>query len=168
MHSSDTRFYRQESGNRLYRRSLYTFWKRSAPPASLEIFNAPSRETCTVRRERTDTPLQALVTMNDVQFVEAARRLAENALRAADNNPDRSLDYISWRVIGRELNAKEREIASQSYHDYLKYYDSKPEDARKLIDTGESDADPALPPAELAAVTMLATQFLNLDEALTK
>src|SRR5207302_7374774 len=80
MIGSDTRDYKRDSGPSLYRRSLYTFWKRAAPPASMEIFNAPSRETCTVRRDRTNTPLQALVTLNDPQLVEAARHLGQKPL----------------------------------------------------------------------------------------
>ncbi len=83
MPESDTRIYKRYNGENLYRRSLYTFWKRAAPPASMEIFNAPSRETCTVHRERGDTPLQALVTLDDPQFVEAARHLAQLTIRAS-------------------------------------------------------------------------------------
>src|SRR5690349_24938924 len=88
MKGSNTRFYKQDHGDKLYRRSLYTFWKRSAPPASMDIFNAPTRENCTVRRERTDTPLQALVTMNDTQFIEAARKLAQSALSKGGETRD--------------------------------------------------------------------------------
>src|SRR5712671_1398458 len=95
MFGSNTRFYKPDTGENLYRRSMYTFWKRSAPPASMDIFNAPSRETCTVRRERTDTPLQALVTLNDPQFVEAARVLAQHALVAGRGDFDGELDFIA-------------------------------------------------------------------------
>ena len=99
MFGSNTRFYKPDTGANLYRRSLYTFWKRSAPPASMDIFNAPSRETCIVRRERTDTPLQALVAMNDPQWVEAARVLATHALREASPDFNQRLDFVTDRVL---------------------------------------------------------------------
>ena len=88
MRESNTRDYKQDKGENLYRRSMYTFWKRAAPPPSMDILNAPSREYCTVRRERTNTPLQALVTLNDPQFVEAARHLAQSALKKGGDNDD--------------------------------------------------------------------------------
>jgi hypothetical protein len=127
MDVSNTRFYKRDSGDKLYRRSMYTFWKRSAPPASMDIFNAPSRESCTVRRERTDTPLQALVTMNDTQFVEAARVLAQNALLSSRKGVDRQIDYIANRLLARDLEQKEFTVVAKSYKDYLNYYDSKPQ-----------------------------------------
>jgi hypothetical protein len=101
MIGSNTRDYRRDNGANLYRRSLYTFWKRAAPPASMEIFNAPSRETCTVRRERTNTPLQALVTLNDPQFVEAARYLAQRALKEGGDKVEGRLDFLARRLLAR-------------------------------------------------------------------
>ncbi len=101
MIGSNTRDYKRDTGEKLYRRSMYTFWKRSAPPASMDIFNAPTRETCTVRRERTNTPLQALVTLNDPQFVEAARHLAQLALKQGgetDEAGSTSSRSGCWRV----------------------------------------------------------------------
>jgi hypothetical protein len=168
MEDSNTRFYRQDRGEKLYRRSLYTFWKRSAPPASMEIFNAPSRESCTVRRERTNTPLQALVTMNDPQFFEAARSLAEKALVAGRGDFDRELDFIAVRLLARPLNGREREIAQRAFRDYQTYYGAHAEDARKAISVGESKPNPNLPAPDFAAMTMLASQMLNLDEVLHK
>ena len=168
MIGSNTRFYKRGAGEDLYRRSLYTFWKRSAPPASMDIFNAPTRETCTVRRERTDTPLQALVTMNDQQFVEAARNLAQRALREAHGNLDLEIDFMTARLLARPFDQKEREIVKRAYQDYLAYYDSHPEDAQKLLSVGESKADlPAAAP-QVAALTMVANQVMNLDEVLNK
>jgi hypothetical protein len=167
MLGSNTRFYRRDTGANLYRRSLYTFWKRSAPPASMDLFNAPTRENCTVRRERTNTPLQALVTMNDTQFVEAARHLAETALKDGETW-DQRLDGMTARVLARKLDLKERAVAERSYKDFLKHYDSHPEDAKKLIRVGEYESSTGADPTVLAALTMVANQILNLDEALNK
>jgi hypothetical protein len=167
MLGSNTRFYKRDSGAGLYRRSLYTLWKRAAPPASMEILNAPTRESCAIRRERTDTPLQALVTMNDVQFVEAARALAGAAM---DNGLafDSRLDYISARILMRPLTAIERGIAHKAYDDFAHYYLAHPDDARKFLNDGERKGDPGLPADEFAALTMLANQMFNLDEALNQ
>ena len=166
MLGSNTRFYKRDSGDKLYRRSMYTFLKRSAPAPSMEIFNATTRENCTVRRERTDTPLQALVTMNDVQFVEAARRLAERALQAAEF--ERQLDVLTLRLLSRRFDEREREASKRAYRDFLRFYDGKPDEAKKLIAQGESKPSPSLGAPELAAMTMLANQLMNLDEALNK
>ena len=167
MEGSNTRFYKQDSGNSLYRRSLYTLWKRAAPPASMEVFNGPTRESCVVRRERTNTPLQALAAMNDVQFVEAARFLAESAMENATGF-DARLDYLSARVLGRPLAANERLIARKAYTDFEHYYAAHPEDARKFLDDGDRKSDPSLAPSEHAGFTMLASQLFNLDEVLNK
>ncbi len=166
MLGSDTRFYKQDPGG-LYRRSLYTLWKRAAPPASMEILNAPTRESCTVRRERTDTPLQALVTMNDVQFVEAARAIAGAAIENGLTFPAR-LSYLSSRILMRPLTLDEQRIARKAYDGFEGYYSGHPEDARKFLDDGERKGDPGLPAAQYAALTMLANQFFNLDEALNQ
>jgi len=168
MEGSNTRFYHRDSGDKLYRRSLYTFWKRSAPPASMDIFSAPTRETCTVRRERTDTPLQALVTMDDPQFVEAARNLAQHAIDSAQGNLDREFDFMAIRLLARNLEQTERDIAKRAYQDYLAYYGSHSDDARKLLSIGESKVNETLAPSQAAALTMVANQMLNLDEVLNK
>ncbi|MBL8240609.1 MAG: DUF1553 domain-containing protein [Bryobacterales bacterium] len=167
MNGSNTKFYKRDEGTKLYRRSLYTFWKRSAPPASMDLFNAPTRENCTVRRERTNTPLQALTTMNDPQFVEASRNLAERAMKASAEFNAR-LDYVSERVLARPLATKERDVLRRAYLDLQAHYEGHAGEARKLVRVGESKPDAALPEAEFAAWTMLASNVLNLDEALNK
>jgi hypothetical protein len=167
MPESNTRNYKRDSGENLYRRSLYTFWKRSAPPASMDIFNAPARETCTVRRERTNTPLQALVTLNDIQFVEAARTLAQRTLKEAGTD-DARLDYIARRLLDRPFRADETAIVKASLADLLKHYRGDVPDAKKLVALGESKADPSLDVAALAAWTMVANELMNLDEVLNK
>ncbi len=168
MPESNTRRYQRDLGESLYRRSLYTFWKRAAPPAVLDIFNAPSRETCTVRRERTNTPLQALATMNDPQFVEAARKLAETALEQSQNDAKKAMAFITKRVLAREPRGSESEVLRDALSQFQTFYKAHPEEARKLIGVGESKPSSALDPSQLAAVTLVANQILNLDEALNK
>ncbi len=168
MDNSNTRVYKADTGASLYRRSLYTFWKRSAPPPSMDIFDAPSREECVVRRERTNTPLQALVTMNDPQFVEAARVLAQNALLSSRSNVDRQVDYMAERLLARSFNDQERAVIVNSYRDYLAYYEAVPADAAKLLNAGESRPPTDLPAPRLAAMSMVANEIMNLDEVLVK
>ena len=168
MIGSDTHDYKTDSGESLYRRSMYTFWKRAAPPASMDIFNAPSRELCTARRERTNTPLQALVTLNDPQFVEAARRLAERTLREGGDADASRADFLARRLLARPLSDEERLVVEKSLASLLDYYRQHAEDAKKLIATGQSKSDDKLDVATLAGWTMLANQMMNLDEVLNK
>ena len=167
MPGSDTREYKQDSGESLYRRSVYTFWKRSAPPASMEIFNAPNRETCTVRRDRTNTPLQALVTLNDVQFIEAARHLAEVTMTTEATTPGR-VELLAKQLLGRSFKAEEATIVTKIQADLAASYKLKPDEAKKLLAVGDSKPDAKLDAAELAAWTMVVNQLLNLDEVLCK
>jgi mono/diheme cytochrome c family protein len=167
MIGSNTRNYQQDSGEALYRRSLYTFWKRSAPPASMDVFNAPNREHCVVVRERTNTPLQALVTLNDPQLVEAARTLAELALQAESGQQGR-IDFMAQRLLARRLTSQETAILQASLEKFQSYYSAHPDDSKKLIEVGESEIEATLPPAELATWTMVANQLMNLDEVLNK
>ncbi len=164
MKQSDTGSYKADQGEGLWRRSVYTFWKRTAHLPSLDIFNAPSREACTVRRERTNTPLQALVTLNDPQYVEASRVLAERAL-AGGKDFDSRLDAVTLPVIARRLDAKERAVARQLLDAATVRYRADAKAAAELVAVGARPATHA-DKAELAAWTLLASKILNLDEAL--
>ncbi len=167
MIGSNTRDYKRDTGENLYRRSLYTFIKRSAPPASMEIFNATAREQCTVRRERTNTPLQALVTLNDVQFIEAARHLAQTVLKSGGTT-EQQLDQLAKRLLARPFRPSELPVVKNSLDELLAYYRDHEADAKALIATGESKPDATLDPKILAAWTMLANEVMNLDEVLNK
>jgi len=168
MPESNTRIYRRDQGENLYRRSLYTFWKRAAPPASLDIFNAPSREVCTVRRERTNTPLQALVTLNDPQFIEAARALAQLTLKQAGEGPDSRIDFIARRLLSRPLLPPEQQVVRASAERLIAFYQSHPEDATRLMAVGELKPAANQEPDIVAAWTMLANELMNLDEVLNQ
>jgi hypothetical protein len=168
MIGSNTRNYQPDRGESLYRRSLYTFWKRAAPPASMEVFNAPSREACTVHRERTNTPLQALVTLNDPQFVEAARHLAQSALKEGGPTDDHRCDFMARRLLARPLRPEERTVVQAMLKDLAAYYQAHPQEARAVLAVGESAADGSLDARSLAAWTMVANSLMNLDEVLNK
>ncbi len=167
MPSSNTAKYKQDTGDKLYRRSIYTFLKRTAPPANMEILNAPTREIFCVRRERTNTPLQAFVTMNDIQFIESARVLASKAL-TDQSDLDSQLDFISTRILSRLFDQQERDILKASYQLQLDNYQANPEEAQQLISYGEIDTDTSLDPAQLASLTMVCSQIFNLDETINK
>jgi hypothetical protein len=167
MPESDTRYYKADTGESLYRRSLYTLWKRAAPPPNMDVFNAPSRETCTVRRERTDTPLQALVTMNDTQYVEAARVLAQHAIQSGDTFGARA-NFLARRVLARDFRPDELPVLRAAFDDLMAGYKTEPDEAKRLVKVGESKPDESIDPATHAAWTMLANQVMNLDEALNK
>ncbi len=159
--------YTQDKGENLYRRTIYNFWKRQSPSPNMEVFNAPTREACPVRRERTNTPLQALVTLNDPQFVEAARRLAEVALKDG-GDPAVAISKIAQRVLLRARAAAETDVVMRTAHDLEQQFATNSESAKAFLAVGESKADPNLPAPQLAALTMVASQLLNLDEALNK
>ena len=167
MPESNTRYYERDSGESLYRRSLYTFWKRAAPPPTMEIFNAPSREICTVRRERTNTPLQALATLNDPQFIEAARHLAELS-QAEARGDDQAIQFMAGRVLSRPLTSEELAIARSTLNDIRGFYKFDAESARRLVTVGDSKPSAKIPLPQLAAMTLVASQLMNLDEAITK
>jgi len=165
--SSNTANFKQDSGDALYRRSLYTFWKRTAPPPTLSTFDAPSREECCVRRERTNTPLQALVLLNDVQHVEAARVFAERLLSREESDTARLA--LALRVVtSREASAEEVEILAELLSAQREFYEAHPDAAKALIEAGDSVVAQGHYPSALAAWTVLASTVLNLHEAITK
>jgi len=160
--------YRQDHGENLYRRSLYTFWKRAVPPPALMLFDSAGREACTVRESRTNTPLQALTLMNDVTYMEAARVLAERMMREGGNAPAERAAWAFRRATARLPGPRETQTLLDSFHYYLDQYRTNPEAARKLISQGESPGDQKLDSGELAAYTSVASLILNLDEVVTK
>ncbi|MDE2713038.1 MAG: PSD1 and planctomycete cytochrome C domain-containing protein [Verrucomicrobiota bacterium] len=166
--SSNTRNYKQGKGDDLYRRSIYTFLKRTAPAPFMTSFDAPSREqSCTVRG-RSNTPMQALQLMNDVQHVEAARNLAQRILNAA-NTDDNARIRWAWRAVtSRQPDATEAQIIANVLASHRSRFEKDTEAAKKLTAFGESKADLKLKPVELAAWTLVANLLLNLDEVVNK
>lgn len=155
-------------GDDLYRRSLYTFWRRTVPPPSMMNFDNSSREICSVSLNSTNTPLQALNLMNDPQFVEAARALGERMLREGGALPADRISFGHRLVLARAPEEKSLRILERGYRDYLSTFRTQPERASSLVAIGKSKAYSGLDTAELAAMTMVANTLLNLDETVSK
>jgi hypothetical protein len=160
--------YEQSHGKDLYRRGMYTFWKRTVPPAALATFDAPDREKCTVRRAQTNTPLQALVLLNDTAYVEAARALAQRVLLEIPKDDNRRIEYAFRLATARKPAGSEKGVLRQLLKGRLKEYQQDRPAALKLLAIGESPRDKRLDAAEHAAWTTVASAILNLDETITK
>lgn len=159
--------YVQDTGDKLYRRSMYTFWKRSAPPPTMQTFDAPEREYCIVRRPTTNTPLQALVLLNETGFVEASRKFAERAL-AAGASPEERLRFAFRVATSRPPAEREEQILLGLLSREQAAFAADPARAEALLKVGESPADPRLDSLELASWTVVCNALLNLDETVTK
>lgn len=152
----------------LYRRGLYTFWKRASPPPSLQSFDAPDREFCVVSRHNTTTPLQALVLLNDPTYVEAARQLGTRMIREGGATPDERFNFAIGLATSRPPTDSERAVLNRVFLSQAERFKADPEAARNLLSAGASPVDPNLDPVELASYTMVASTILNLDETVTR
>lgn len=165
--SSNTNNFKRDDGQALYRRSMYTFWKRTSPPPQMATFNAPTREFCVVRRDVTNTPLQTLVLWNDEQFLEAARALAQRTLGETDD-PDAGLSLIYQRCTGKTPNDRALAVLRDTLVHFQQRYAESPEDAAALLTQGEHPLPEQYDPAELAAWMMVSSAVLSLDETIVR
>ncbi|HEX9793158.1 MAG TPA: DUF1553 domain-containing protein, partial [Planctomycetota bacterium] len=166
--ATNARSFLKDEGEGLWRRSLYTFIKRTAPPPGLTVFDAPNRENCVVRRQRTNTPLQALALMNDEQYVEASRVLAERTMREGGATADERAFWAFRQVTTRTPSADELGVLLGLYHEQFHAFLDDDAAARALIEIGDAPTDAGLDPTELAAWTLIGNLLLNLDEVLVK
>ena len=160
--------YKQDKGPALYRRSLYTYWKRTVTPPFMANFDSPNREVCTVYENRTNTPLQALDLMNDVTFLEASRKLAERMMEQGGASPASRIDYGFELLLARAPRDAEREVLLDSFHSFDAKYRSDPKAAEDYLSYGEAERNKNLNTADLAAYATVASLIFNLDEAVTK
>ena len=147
---------------------MYTFWKRTAPPPALNVFDAPEREFCQVRRPQTNTPLQALVLLNDPTYLEASRKIAERVMREGGGAIDKRIAFAFHLATARAPSANEMKVLRATFDRRLAEFKTKPEVAMELLSIGESTRDDKLDASELAAYTTVASMVLNLDEVITK
>lgn len=160
--------YQRDKGDKLYRRSLYTFWKRASPPPGMMTFDSAGREACTVRESRTNTPLQALTLMNDETYVEAARKIAERMLREGGATEQERISHGFLLLLARPASRGELDVLTQTLHRQRDRFETNPAEALKLLAQGDSPRDERMKTTELAAYTLVASTILNLDEAVTK
>lgn len=165
--SISNRKYDQGEGEDLYRRSIYTYWMRTIPPPTMMAFNAAEREVCTVRKDLTTTPLQALTMMNNITFVEAARFIAERMVEEGGKRPAQKLAHGFKLILGRAPKAAEQRALIRNYRAYREEFKAEPKTATALLATGLKSRNSKLPAPEIAAWTMVANTILNLDEAIT-
>ncbi|MEQ1853572.1 MAG: DUF1553 domain-containing protein, partial [Chthoniobacteraceae bacterium] len=164
----DMRNYKEDTGDSLYRRTLYTIWKRTAAPPTMTTFDSPSREICTVKRSRTNTPLQALVLLNEKTYVEAARVLAQRMIAEGGSTPEQRIAWAFRRATCREPRADELKVLAAGLAKRTARYQQSAEEAAKILTVGETKADAKFNPVELAAYTGTANVLLNLDEVVTR
>ena len=164
--SSVARLNQQSTGDGLYRRSLYTFWKRTAPPPSMLTLDATSRESCTPRRELTTTPLQALVFLNDPQYVEASRVLAEKLIENSGENLDSRWNELFRRLTGRLPNDRERNVLHQMHEEQLQYFHENASAAEAFLKVGARKVNNLADPVDLAATTVVVQATFAFDETI--
>jgi hypothetical protein len=160
--------YKQDKGANLYRRSLYTYWRRTIPPPTMMNFNAAAREVCVVRTETTNTPLQALTLMNNKVFIEAARCMAERMYLHNKNNLEEAIAFGYQLSVGRPPQVTELDIMEKTHANFLAHYTLNSAEAELLLATGETQRNQTIPAVDHAAMTMVASILLNLDETISK
>ena len=160
--------YVQDTGQNLYRRSMYTIWKRTTPPPSMITFDAPERSLCTVKRQKTSTPLQALVLLNDPQFVEASRILAEKVIREQGEDLDAQITYVFRAMTSQHPTNKELAVLKKLYYDEVEAFKNDKQAAIELLEVGDTPYDHNLPLPEVAALTLVTNTAMNFDEAVFK
>ncbi|MDB5390122.1 MAG: Protein of unknown function (DUF1553)/Protein of unknown function (DUF1549)/Planctomycete, partial [Planctomycetaceae bacterium] len=165
---SNTRYYQQDHGDALYRRSLYSFLKRTAPPPFMSNFDAPNREQFCTKRERSNTPLQALQLMNDVQHFEASRAFGERILSEGGATPAERITFAYRTVLSRIPHSDELAVVQDALQQYLTRFQKDPDGAAKIVKVGESKKKSNQPDSELAAYTLIANLILNLDETVMR
>ena len=164
----DLRGYKNDTGDGLYRRTMYTIWKRTAAPPTMLLFDSPTREICTVKRSRTDTPLQALAMLNEVTFVEAARALAEKMILEGGKTSQERIQWAFRRVTSRNASPDEMRVLAAGLNKRLLKFKADPEDAKQFVGFGQKKPNARVDVSELAAYAMTANVLLNLDEVVTR